>query len=110
MANTCSTAFGDVGVSLLVAGAVFGDIGVLLLVAGPIFGDVPVSLFVAVEKYANDHFQPIYLSNQMNKINNINNRLYLVHTCFSLFGKVKHNQLIMNLFQNLYMDYKQILS
>ena len=36
--------FGDVGVSLCVAGAAFGDVGVSLFVAS---GDVAVSLFVA---------------------------------------------------------------
>ena len=34
------TAFGDVGVSLLVAGAVFGDVAVSLFVAGPVFGQI----------------------------------------------------------------------
>ena len=32
-------AFGDVGVSLFVAGTVFGDVGVLLFVAGTVFGE-----------------------------------------------------------------------
>ena len=40
--------FGDLGVPLLVAGAVvFGDLGVSLFVAGSAFGDVGVSLFVS---------------------------------------------------------------
>ena len=39
--------FGDVQVSLFVAGALFGDVQVSLFVAGALFGDVQVSLFVA---------------------------------------------------------------
>ena len=40
-------AFGDLGVSLFVAGAVFGDLGVSFFVAGAAFGDLGVSIFVA---------------------------------------------------------------
>ena len=40
-------AFGDVGVSFFVAGAILGDVAVSFCVAGAIFGDVGVSLFVA---------------------------------------------------------------
>ena len=52
-----SAAFGDVGVSLFVAGALFGDVaafgdvGVSLFVAGAAFGDIRVSLFVAVAAF-----------------------------------------------------------
>ena len=40
--------FGEVEVSLFVAGAAFGEVQVLLFVAGTVFGEVEVSLFVAV--------------------------------------------------------------
>ena len=39
--------FGDVGMSLFVAGATFGDVGMSLFMAGTILGDVGASLFVA---------------------------------------------------------------
>ena len=39
--------FGEVQVSLFVAGAVFGEVQVSLFVAGAVFGEVQVSLFVA---------------------------------------------------------------
>ena len=47
MSNLIYWAFGDVGVSLFVAGAAFGDVGMSLFVAGAVFGDVGASLFVA---------------------------------------------------------------
>ena len=39
--------FGEVQVSLFVAGAVFGEVQVSLFVAGAVFGEVQMSLFVA---------------------------------------------------------------
>ena len=42
-----SAVFGEVEVSLFVAGAVFGEVQVSLFVAGAVFGEVQVSLFVA---------------------------------------------------------------
>ena len=42
-----ATFFGDVAVSLLVAGVSFGDVGVVFFVAGAAFGDVGASFFVA---------------------------------------------------------------
>ena len=46
-ANNINAVFGEVQVSLLVAGAVFGEVQVSLFVAGAVFGEVQVSLFVA---------------------------------------------------------------
>ena len=40
--------FGDVGASLLVAGATFGDVGASHSVTGAAFGDVAVWLFVEI--------------------------------------------------------------
>ena len=42
-----SAPFGDVAMSLFVAGTIFGDVGVSLFVASASFGDVAASLFVA---------------------------------------------------------------
>ena len=39
--------FGEVQVSLFVAGAVLGEVPVLFFVVGAVFGEVQVSLFVA---------------------------------------------------------------
>ena len=43
--------FGEVQMSLFVAGAVFGEVHVSLFVAGAIFGEVQVPLFVAGARF-----------------------------------------------------------
>ena len=48
-------AFGEVHVSLFVAGAAFGEVHVSLFVAGAAFGEVHVSLFVAGAAFGEVH-------------------------------------------------------